>query len=271
MTDPSQNNKQLSVLIESVSEVAGYIWKKGWAEKNAGNISVNLKDVFNVSAGECKNLPHTDLPASAENLSGTCFMVTGTGKRMRDIAKDPAANILIIRVDETGRGYHIIEPTDNVLLDSLRPTSELSSHLCIHSMITERRSKHRVVIHTHANELCALTQASEFCDEKVLNRILWGMHPEAKVFIPEGVGFVSYFLPGSIAIAKATVEVLRTHDVALWEKHGVFAIGDTIDNAFDLIDILAKSASIYFTCRAADIVPEGLTESQIDELGKLIF
>jgi rhamnulose-1-phosphate aldolase len=271
MTDALKNNKKLSVLIESVAEVAGYIWQKGWAEKNAGNISINLKDVLTIPEDYCRSLPHRDLAVAAENLSGTCFLVTGTGKRMRDIARNTMANVLIIRVDESGRGFHIIEPTDSDLLSSLRPTSELPSHLSIHSMNTGRGSKHKVVIHTHANELCALTQASEFCDEKVLNRILWGMHPETKVFIPEGVGFVPYYLPGSVAIAMATVEVLRKHDVALWEKHGVFAIGDTIDNTFDLIDILAKSASIFFTCRAAGIEPEGLTDNQIDELGKLIF
>jgi len=271
MTDALRNNRQLSAIIDEIANVAGYIWQKGWAEKNAGNISVSLKDVITISAGECRDLPHRELPAPMDNLSGTCFLVTGTGKRMRDIAKNPLLNILIIRVDETGKGYNIIEPTESELLTTLRPTSELSSHLSIHSMNAERGSKHRVVIHTHANELCALTQASEFCDEKVLNRILWGMHPETKVFIPAGVGFVQYLLPGSDAIAMATVESLRNHDVALWEKHGVFAIGDNADNTFDIIDILAKSASIFFTCRAAGIEPEGLTDNQIDELGKLIF
>ncbi len=271
MTDALKNNKKLSAIIDSVADVAGFIWQKGWAEKNAGNISVSLKDVLNISDGECCGLPHRELPAAMENLSGTCFLVTGTGKRMRDISKNPMSNILIIRVDETGKGYNIIEPTECEILTTLRPTSELPSHLSIHSMNAERASKHRVVIHTHANELCALTQASEFCDEKVLNRILWGMHPETKVFIPAGVGFVPYLLPGSIAIAMATVEALRKHDVALWEKHGVFAIGDTLDNTFDIIDILAKSASIFFTCRTAGIEPEGLTDNQIDELGKLIF
>jgi len=271
MTDSLRNNKQLSAIIDSVAEVSGYIWQKGWAEKNAGNISISLKDVITISAGECRGLPFGELPASVENLSGTCFLVTGKGRRMRDIAKNPMSNILIIRIDETGKGYNIIEPTESEILTTLCPTSELPSHLSIHSMNTERGSKHRVVIHTHANELCALTQSSDFCDEKVLNRILWGMHPETKVFIPDGVGFVPYLLPGSTAIAMATVEALRKHDVALWEKHGVFAVGDTIDNTFDIIDILAKSASIFFTCRAAGIDPEGLTDNQIDELGKLIF
>lgn len=199
------------------------------------------------------------------------FFVTGTGKRMRDIARDPMANALIIRIDDAGKGYHIIAPGDTALLSSLRPTSELPSHLSIHSMIAERGSAQQVVIHTHANELCALTQLRDFCDEESINRLLWGMHPETKVFIPAGVGFVPYLLPGSAALAEATVSALRNHDVALWEKHGVFAIGHNIADTFDTIDIMAKSASIFFTCRAAGLEPEGLTDSQIDELGKIVF
>jgi rhamnulose-1-phosphate aldolase len=271
MTQNLKDNKSLDTIIDSVAAVAGFIWQKGWAEKNAGNISVNLKDILKIPSADCDALPHYELPAVLENLAATCFFVTGTGKRMRDLAKDTMKNALIIRVDESGKGYHVIAPANKEVLSNLRPTSELPSHLSIHSMNTARNSRHKVVIHTHANELCALTQSSEFCDEKKLNHILWGMHPETKVFIPAGVGFVPYLLPGSLAIAMATVEVLKKHDVALWEKHGVFAIGDTVDNTFDLIDILAKSASIFFTCRAAGIEPDGLTDNQIDELGKLIF
>lgn len=28
--------------IDRIAEVAGYLWTKGWAERNGGNISVNL-------------------------------------------------------------------------------------------------------------------------------------------------------------------------------------------------------------------------------------
>ena len=271
MTDSLKNNKDLIAVTDSVSDVAGYIWQRGWAEKNAGNISVSLKNVVDLAASECSSLPHADLPAAYKNLAGICFLVTGTGKRMRDIAREPSKNILIIRIDEAGSGYHIVSPAAGDLPDSLRPTSELSSHLSIHSMNEAHQTGHRVVIHTHVNEFCALTQSSDFCDERRLNHLIWSMHPEAKIFIPAGVGFVPYHLPGSEALATATAEALKKHDVAVWEKHGVFATGDTPDDTFDLIDIIAKSASVFFMSRSAGIVPDGLTDTQIDELGKLKF
>ena len=33
--------------IEQVAEVAGYLWQKGWAERNGGNIVINVTDQFN--------------------------------------------------------------------------------------------------------------------------------------------------------------------------------------------------------------------------------
>ena len=32
--------------IEQVAEVAGYLWQKGWAERNGGNIVINVTDQF---------------------------------------------------------------------------------------------------------------------------------------------------------------------------------------------------------------------------------
>ena len=36
------NRPCLSKKIEEAAEVAGYLWQKGWAERNGGNITVNI-------------------------------------------------------------------------------------------------------------------------------------------------------------------------------------------------------------------------------------
>ena len=38
------NNPELKHRIEQVAEVAGYLWQKGWAERNGGNITINITD-----------------------------------------------------------------------------------------------------------------------------------------------------------------------------------------------------------------------------------
>ena len=36
------NAPQLKREIDNIAEVAGYLWTKGWAERNGGNITVNV-------------------------------------------------------------------------------------------------------------------------------------------------------------------------------------------------------------------------------------
>ena len=34
----------LKAEIDKVAEVAGYLWTKGWAERNGGNITINISE-----------------------------------------------------------------------------------------------------------------------------------------------------------------------------------------------------------------------------------
>jgi len=261
-------NEAARKITGETAEVAGFLWQRGWAERNAGNISVRMEPEDIAESSSSQNELLFPLTRHFQEIGGNFFLVTGKNTRMRDVAARPMENMLVIRITDDGTAFHILSPDGET---SLRPTSELSAHLEIHSMLARRKMPQRVVMHTHATELVALTHIQEFCNEDQLNKVLWGMHPETKVFVPEGAGFVPYFLPGTTAIGEVTVRVLEKHDIAIWEKHGVFAIGTTPSETFDLIDILTKAASVYFLCRSAGFDPEGLTDSQLDELGKLKF
>ena len=39
-----ENRPELARRVEEVAEVAGYLWQKGWAERNGGNITVNVTE-----------------------------------------------------------------------------------------------------------------------------------------------------------------------------------------------------------------------------------
>jgi rhamnulose-1-phosphate aldolase len=261
------NNKDLKNIIRETSEIAGYLWQRGWAERNAGNVSVNITDIFQEDISGNSSYPFYPLTKSYPKLAGSYFLVTGTGKRMRDLATKPLKNILIIRMNEDASGYRIFSQKSGG--ENFMPTSELPTHLGIHQMIGERGSGEKAVMHTHAHELVTLTHAKEFCNQDVLNKLVWSMHPETMLFVPKGVGFVHYILTGSDELAIETIKALQNHDVALWEKHGVIAIGKSVSDTFDTIDILTKSARIFFLCRSANIVPDSLSDEQLAELRKL--
>lgn len=263
------SDSRINRIVRDISEVAGLLWQRGWAERNAGNISVNISEYLSDNSIDANQYPNIDLKGNYGSLAGQWFIVTGTGGRMRELARKPEENILIIRINDSGTGYCLISGANSK--NRILPTSELPTHLKIHGMIKERGSEEKVVTHTHASELIALTQVREYCEETKLNKLLWGMHPETMVFVPKGIGLVKYLTPGTDIIADETLKALADHDVALWEKHGIFSIGTDIIETFDVIDILAKSARIFFMCKNAGLEPEGLTNKQLSELKKIIF
>lgn len=262
-------NKELKIVVYELARVAEYLWMKGWAERNAGNISVNVTEIIGSKTGDPGHFPVFSLPMAYHGLAGMCFFMTGTGTRMRDLARKPFRNAVLIRINQEGDSYRIIPLKEHPVRD-IQPTSELSTHLGIHQMIAQRKSGEKVVIHTHATELIALSHSPAFKSKDSLNRMLWGMHPETMVFIPKGIGFVPYTLPGTTDIATLTISELQQHDIVLWEKHGVFAIGRTVSDTVDLIDIACKSARIWFLCKSAGFNPEGLTGEQLHELIELV-
>ena len=256
-----RNNEKLMAEIGRIAEVAGYLWTKGWAERNGGNISVNLTDLMNDVEKALPALgPAIPLQEAMTALAGHIFYVTGTGKRMRYVAQEPLANGSLIRIAGDGKSYDII--AEQLIL----PTSELPSHLMMHNYLRGLGRDNRVVLHTHPTDLIGMTHCKPFLDSDVITRTLWSMIPECRIIVPKGVGIVPYEIPGTLDLARATIIQLEKHDVVFWEKHGILAVGEDLIECFDAIDTLSKSAQIYFSARMAGYEPAGMTDKQLDDL-----
>lgn len=256
-----QGRDALRYEVEQVAEVAGYLWQKGWAERNGGNITVNVTACVDA---EIMAMPAISEPISLgqalPNLKGCYFFCKGTNKRMRDLARRPMENGSVIRITEDCAHYEII--ADN----PVKPTSELPSHLAMHNYLLGKGLNYKAALHTHPIELVAMSHAEKFLEKDVLTRLLWSMIPETKAFCPRGLGVVRYQLPGSQRLADATLEQLDDYDVTLWEKHGVCAVGPDIMEAFDQVDVLNKSAQIYINARAMGYEPDGMSDEQMKEM-----
>ena len=255
--------KEIRGTLKEMDSVAEYLWHKGWAERNAGNMSVLVTDRIKQSLDSAEGercLLNTAYPG----LEGHYILLSGTGSRMRDLAKKAKKNTCLIYIHTGGKEYTLFRDMGGTAM----PTSELPTHLSIHQKLLKDGRKEKALVHAHVNELIALTQISEFTTEESINKLLWGMHPETMLFIPEGAGFVPYTLAGTEEIANKTIKALEKHRVIIWEKHGCMAVGEDLFEAFDQIDILAKSANIFFTCRNAGFDPEGMTEQQLQEISR---
>lgn len=256
-----ENRPALAAKIGQVAEVAGYLWQKGWAERNGGNITVNVTELADDGIRALPPLGDpTPLGMTLPHLKGCYFFCKGTDRRMRDLARRPMENGSLIRIGEDGASYAIVADRP------VRPTTELPSHLAMHEQMIAAGNGYTAAIHTHPIDLVAMTHHPAFLEKDVLTRLLWSMIPETRAFCPKGLGIVPYCLPGSMELAEATVRALRDYDVVMWEKHGVCAVGRDVMEAFDQIDVLSKSAQIYLTARAMGFEPTGTTQEQMDEL-----
>ena len=256
------NRTELTRRVAEVAEVAGYLWQKGWAERNGGNIVINITDCVDEGI---RQLPPIDAPraigTTLPHLQGCYFYCKGTNRRMRDLAREPMANGSVIRITEDCAHYEII--ADQLV----PPTSELPSHLCVHDYLLAKGSPYKASLHTHPIELVAMTHHRPFLEKDILTRLLWSMIPETKAFCPRGLGIVPYMLPSSVALAKATIDTIdEGYDVVMWEKHGVFAVDNDIMSAFDQVDVLNKAAQIYLSAKSMGFVPEGMTDGQMQEM-----
>lgn len=250
--------------VMKIAEVAGYLWQNGWAERNGGNITVNITDLVDDDVRKLSPISDVkQIGVTLPHLKGCYFYCKGTGKRMRDLARWPMNNGSIIRILDDCASYVII--ADNPVM----PTSELPSHLSVHNWLIESGSPYKATVHTHPIELVAMSHNRAFLEKDVLTNILWSMIPETKAFCPLGLGIVPYELPSSNILADATLKELADYDVVMWEKHGVFAKGLDVMDAFDQIDVLSKSAKIYVNAKSMGFEPEGMTQEQMSELSRV--
>lgn len=258
-----ENRPALAAEVGKVAEVAGYLWQKGWAERNGGNITVNVTGLVD---DEVRAMPAISearpIGAVLPHLKGCYFYCKGTDKRMRDLARRPMENGSVIRILDDCASYVII--ADN----PVRPTSELPSHLSVHDYLIAKGSPYKASVHTHPIELVALTHGRKFLEKDAASNLLWSMIPETKAFCPRGLGIIPYRLPGSVELAEATIRELDDYDVVMWEKHGVFAVDTDVMAAFDQVDVLNKSALIYIAAKNMGFEPEGMSRAQMREMSE---
>lgn len=320
---------KLAAVIGQCAEVAGYLWEKGWAERNGGNLTYDITDLVDdemralpalgipgaaaedteaaaptaagtpaaaagdaeaaapsaagipgAEAGDAESAASAAVPTAAgapepaasaaipigsvlPHLKGRWFYVKGTGRRMRDLARDPMAGGCIIRITPDCAHYEMVADAP------VMPTSELPSHLGLQNYLKGSGSSYKATLHTHPIELVALSHIRRFCSSEELTRTLWSMIPETLAFAPLGLGFIPFANPGTQELADATLKEISRYDVVLWEKHGTVAVGTDMMDAFDQTDVLNKAACIYKAACQMGTPPEGMSDAQMREIQEL--
>lgn len=233
---------------ETLSFVQGFInmaddgCRRNWHERNGGNLSYRLKACEAKTAHNFfnENAPWVPLGAAIPRLCNEYFLVTGSGKFFRNIARNPHENIGLCELDGKGENYRILWGLEN----NSKPTSEFLSHLMNHAAKIEAKGAHyRVIYHCHPANIIALTFLLPL-DEKVFTRHLWESVTECALVFPEGVGVMPWAVCGGWEIAKKSAVLMQKYDVLVWAHHGIFCAGEDFDLTFGLTDTVEKAAEI---------------------------
>jgi len=231
------------------------------AEAGAGNISVYLGGDVEVR----RRFPlaeEVELPVPAPALAGGTLLVTGSGRRLRQIADDPEASVGALRVHEGGTTATLHTSPRRLFA---RLTSELNSHLGVHDDHVGRRGLDlHAVVHAQPPHLTYLSHVPAYRDDETMNRRILRWEPESVVSLPRGIRVLPFLVPGSAEMMAANVAGLRDAEITLWSKHGVMARSDrSVTGAVDRIEYAETGARYEYLDLAAGGRAEGLTREEI--------
>lgn len=146
-----------------------------------------------------------------------------------------------------------------------RMTSELNSHLAIHQQYLQTHGgAFHAIIHAQPVHVTYLTHIPAYHNLAYLNQHLLRWQPELIVNLPQGVALVPFSPPGSLELMQHTLLAMHTHDVAIWQQHGVIARSATsIKRACDLIEYVDTGARYEYMNLAAGERAVGLSPDDV--------
>lgn len=239
--------------IDHIAAAAERIDAKGWSEGAGGNLSL-LVDSWDAKTAERETFP---LAWDASPLEGRLVAITRSGGRLCDVSRAPEREIALLRV-EKGRARLLWG-----LEGGGRPSSELAAHLMSHAARLAADPDHRALAHMHATHLIAAGMLGPE-DERAFTRLLWSMCTEALMFLPDGVGILPWLPCGTDDIGRLTAEKLAECHLVLWQNHGAFAAGASLEDALGRAEIADKAAELYLLTR--DAAPRTITHPQLQDL-----
>jgi rhamnulose-1-phosphate aldolase len=252
---------ELNDVLIMMGEAGSHLAEIEASEGAAGNISVCMRWPV-----EPRNrfpvIDEIELPQSVPELVGATFLVSGSGRRLRDIIDEPTASIACIVVNGGGKTGKLYTSPQRRFE---RVTSEFNSHLAVHyDQIRKSRTNFHALIHAQPLHLTYLSHVPRYQDEQYLNMHLLRWQPETIINLPEGIGFIPFRLPGSAELMAANVEALREHRIEIWAKHGVMARSDvSVKRAADRVEYAETAAKYEYLNLCDGEIGEGLSVDEI--------
>ena len=242
--------------VVEMCEATANMYRLGWDERNGGNISYLLEEEEVAKYLDLNKVIRT-IPTGfdASALIGKIFIVTGTGKYFKNVEKDPAHNLGIVRIAKDGTTAELLWGWT----DGGKFTSEFPAHMMSHISRLSVDPTHRIVMHSHPTYTIAMNTVCPI-DEKDFTHRLWQSNTEAVVVFPDGVGVLPCMVCGTNEIGIATAEKMKNFRLVVWTNHGIYGTGKNMDEAFGLIETVEKTAQIYMLAlgHTVNVIPDSI-------------
>lgn len=252
---------ELDEFLQMIGEAGVRLSEIDACEGAAGNLSVYMG--WPVDPRRKFPLVETiSLPVKTPHLAGGSMLMSGSGRRLREILADPFANMGFVTFDPGGETAKLYTSPRRRYA---RLSSEFNSHLAIHEdQVTSAGTNFNAVVHAQPRHLTYLSHLPVYRDERYFNQHLLRWEPELIVNLPEGIGIVPFQVPGSPALMRGTVEALRQHRIVVWCKHGVVARSDiSIKRATDLVEYAEAAAQYEYLDLSNGCQADRLTDEEI--------
>ncbi len=138
---------------------------------------------------------------------------------------------------------------------NLTPHLSLSIESEMHRQALLTRPDISAVVHAHPCYASAFTAMKRPINTRLLAES-W--------FLIEEPSFAPYARMGTPALADSVASCLASSNVVLMENHGVLTVGNSLIEAFDLIEVLENSAKMTFITESLAATRNGWDTSALD-------
>lgn len=245
-------------IVQDIGEAGLQLTSLESTEGSAGNISVLTRQLKNLSE-EFIERGEINLPDRMPELAGSWIVMTGTGRRLRDIIAHPELNLVVLHIQPGGTHATWYAATE------LKPSSEWNSHLAIHANQVSRKDvSYHAIVHAQPHYLTYLSHHPNYATTLQLNNRLLRWEPETIVTFPEGIGLIPFHVPGSALQMDDTVKYLRDYRLVIWQKHGIVSRSEkSASNAADLVEYAEMAARYEVLNLQLGSPSAGLTDEEL--------
>jgi L-fuculose-phosphate aldolase len=164
-------------------------------------------------------------------------LVKGTSGNIS--ARIPDAGTFLIKPSGTRTGF--LKPEELVLVDlqGKKVSGELNVSLetPMHAAIYRARRDVQAIVHTHPPTATAFG---------IAKTAILPLQIEMFMLFPNGISVVPFIVPGSKMLAEAVQKKIADCDAVVLENHGIVTVGETIEAACDLNEMVEEAAKIQF-------------------------